>query len=299
MLVLLAASVARAAQLESQRDVIVTATVNGPPPSTAATITSPQDNAHVSARVIVVSGTCTPDLFVEIIRNSVFAGQTLCDHDDSFSLSITLEKGANKLVARIKDGANQYGPDSSPVTVFYDAPSPSTGGAPASKPDTARRSNFMITTKSTLYGVPVDTKITISYRLLGGAPPYAVSVDWGDGSSDSVNVYSAVGEYQADHIYKKDGHFTVTITGSDKNQTKATIQTVVIVYSLATQKLIAQGVCQPITSCITSQSFLLHILNLYIWPALVAAFLLTTSFWLGEHFVYIEYRRKKQRTRAA
>ena len=290
-LMLFASNAAKATHETSQGSITVSGVINGPPPSTPAIITSPKDGAHVSERTISVLGDCTQDLFVELYRGNNFAGQDLCDGNDSFEIIITLLPGENKLVAKIKDGAEQYGPDSNTVFVFYDVPSTSKEG-PSKDISNNNLLPFLLYTSSAVHGQVVNDKLTLTYEIDGGQSPYAISIDWGDDSKDSVFSHKSDGDFIADHTYKYGGQFTITINGSDSLQTKAVIQTIAIVYDASDAALITDVDCQPITKCLASSSFILDIINRYLWPATIVALLMTFSFWLGERFVYAESRRK-------
>lgn len=279
----------------AQGSIAVSGVVNGPPPSTPAVITSPKNNARVSDGLIPVNGTCTQNLFVELYRNNTFAGQDLCDVNNSFEIMLTLVPGENKLMVKVKDGANQYGPDSSTVIVFYDTQSSSQnapGGSGSRYIANGNLPQFLLYTDSVLHGTVVNKKFTLVYEIDGGNPPYAVSIDWGDDSKDSVYSHNAKGDYIAEHKYQLAGQFTISIGGSDSMQTKAIIQTIVVVHGTETAALIASDACQPVTKCLASSSFVLDMVNRYIWPAMLIAFLMTFSFWLGERVVYTGNRHK-------
>jgi len=108
--------------------VALTGTMPAAAPKIAATITSPGNGQHFSTSPVTITGTCPKDTLVEIYKNNIFAGSGPCDDKGSFSFQIDLLIGQNTLIARVYDVLNQPGPDSNPVTVFYDALPAQTAG---------------------------------------------------------------------------------------------------------------------------------------------------------------------------
>jgi hypothetical protein len=103
----------------------VSATVEAPAPSSPATITSPVDQTHFTSTPITVSGSCVPNSYVELYRNSSFSGVANCGAGDtSYQISTGLSLGSNDLYTRIFSITDNEGPQSSQITVFYDQPAP-------------------------------------------------------------------------------------------------------------------------------------------------------------------------------
>lgn len=96
----------------------ITGTMPGKPPTTGATIATPTDGQHFSSSPIEFSGTCPADTLVELFRNDIFAGSTVCSEDGKYTATIDLLSGANTFVARVYDALNQAGPDSNKVTAY-------------------------------------------------------------------------------------------------------------------------------------------------------------------------------------
>lgn len=274
------------------------ATVNGPPPSEPATITAPVNNSRVQSSLLNVAGDCTQNLFIEVYRNHSFAGMDLCDGNDRFEISITLVPGENILKARIKDGAEQYGPDSQLIRVFYDVPVSNQGGLkPPVSPTTMPP--FLLFTAQTLYEASSGVKFTITYEVDGGLLPYAISIDWGDGTSQTVTSLSKNGDYISDHIYLYSGQFTIQISGSDSRNTKAVIQTVIIVQGSDIAKTVVTSDCSNQQNCLSPNQYLIDIVNRLLWPATIVALLMTISFWVGERIVYSERNHTNKLRRTA
>lgn len=194
-----------------------------------ALILAPADTTTVANPDITVSGSCqttTPSSVVVISDNGQSVGSTVCAADGTFSVSITLMTGQNILVARTVNVTDDYGPDSSPLTVTYQAPALPTGatGGSASSSSSPHSSspNFGTAAQSAtsgggtnLYGgsppsnanngsngAPgLQLKSQSSYLefgkyqpalwnvyVTGGQTPYTVLVTWGDGQVDHLSM---------------------------------------------------------------------------------------------------------------
>ncbi|OYW42039.1 hypothetical protein B7Z28_01870, partial [Candidatus Saccharibacteria bacterium 32-45-3] len=79
----------------------LTGVVEGKPPTEAARITSPTDLTRTSQSPIEISGTCPVDTIVQIYKNDMFAGSTVCRENGTFKLEIDLLIGENILIARV------------------------------------------------------------------------------------------------------------------------------------------------------------------------------------------------------
>ena len=97
--------------------VSITAVVQGPPPSTPATITSPQNNSVVSATPLVVMGTCQSNLLVIVYNQGAEAGTGTCSVEGTFTINIGLLSGLNVITALNFDAYGRPGPDSAAVNV--------------------------------------------------------------------------------------------------------------------------------------------------------------------------------------
>jgi hypothetical protein len=276
---------------------LLTFTVQGPPPTIAATIDQPTDGQHFTTPTQTVRGTCPSGLGLEIYRNGAFAGSTMCDVNGLYAVLITLVPDQNDLVARDVDALSQYGPDSTTVSVFYDAPPPPTPtptpsptatpspaatpqGAPRSTPRPTATPKIAILPAPTLdsaehfyQGVEVNTPVTWEVVLSGGRAPYRVTWEWGDGTSDTLSVASA-GTIKHDHTYDKPGTYQVTVRVKDALGRETVLQVVVIVNGQITAASLGQSGGQA-----TSQAGNLVV----VWPLLAIAGLVVLSFWLGEH----------------
>ena len=299
-LMVLAGIVAAAAGLVTHADSNLSLTVPGPPPTSGATIDSPLNGQHFSTNSVSVQGACPPGLLIEIYRNTIFAGSALCDTGGLYSVLITLVPGQNDLVARDADALGQYGPDSSTVSVYYDAPPPPspppaptptpplptmpapthaatpspqplTGSATPLPSSAPKPSTLLITSSQHLYqGTDPNTPVQWTITVSGGLTPYQLAWEWGDGSNDAYPS-TAGGPLSHTHSYAKTGVYQLTVRATDASGHQAVIQLVTIVGGGQVQVF---GQASP-----GDQSGNL----ILIWPLLTITGLVVLSFWLGEH----------------
>jgi hypothetical protein len=189
-------------------------TISSKPPTQGATITVPANGATFTSVPITVSGLCPKGLLIKIFSNGVFVGSTLCV-GGSYSLQVDLFSGRNDLVARVYDSLDQAGPDSNKVTViFNDAQFLQQG------------SRLSLTSPYAERGAPPGTPLQWPIILSGGVGPYAISVDWGDGSPADLLSQPSPGTITLTHTYKTAGVYKVVIKATDKNGAAAFLQLV-------------------------------------------------------------------------
>lgn len=268
-----------------QGNIQVNGTVEGPPPTQGASITSPTSNQRFTDKIITVSGSCVTGTIVQIYKNGIFAGTEYCDFG-SFSLSIDLVPGRNDLVARTMDTLGQYGPNSPTITVFYDQVIPSGNQSAASSaapqaPNAAIASNLLLDVMK-LYqaGLP-NRPVTIDIGISGGVGPYALYIDWGDGKNDLV-LQPKSGDLKQQHTYDKPGNYRVIIEASDAEGNRATIQTIVMVNG-------EFKVTAP--SILGDPDKALPILSIA-WQIYIVIVLGVLCFWLGERSILHRYRTR-------
>jgi hypothetical protein len=271
-------------------DILVTAKVAAVPVTSPAVITNPASGQHFSSIPINVSGTCPPNAaYVEIFRNSVMGGTAICSAGGTFDLSVDLFPGLNSLTAHVFNSTDDEGPVSSPVTVYYDAPQPPQppGGSPrAGSPS----SNPLILKTSFIFkgyhaGDQVDWPIDIS----GGAAPYAVSIDWGDGNTDLVS-RPLSGTFNISHTYSQAGgykdSYTIKVKATDAAGNSGFIQFFVIVTPQSIQQ--AGNLFNKPTPKIGGGLNLLWIA----WPLYSLVLLMVVSYKLGEREELVVLRRR-------
>ncbi len=239
----------------------------GSAPTTAAVIKSPTNQQHFSTIPVEVSGTCPESTLIEIFKNDIFAGSTLCSDAGIFSLDIDLMNGKNVLYAKVFDALNQSGPDSNSVTVYYDA-------LPAqSSPLTSNANNtqLLLNTDAVYRGIFPKQELKMPIDIMGGSSPYAINIQWGD-STNKVIPRSNSGSFTASHTYNKAGTYQITIQATDAAGNVAFLTVTAIVNG---QPSVATTVDDKPTSSTTSKL-------LFLWPLYTAAAAVVTSFYLGE-----------------
>lgn len=247
--------------------VSLSGTLPAAPPTTAAVIDVPANGQHFTTSPIDVSGSCPTDTLVALYKNDIFAGSTPCSASGAFSLKIDLLIGKNVLIARVYDALNQAGPDSTPVTVFYDVLPPQAGPlAVLNLPE----SQLLLHADPFYRGVFPGQALNVPITILGGVAPYAVDVGWGD-STNTVIPRGDNSTFNASHTYNKPGVYKITIQGSDSQQRVAYLQIIAIV----------NGTPDIIAATNASERSTTNQL-LVLWPLFAIAAAVATSFWLGE-----------------
>lgn len=245
------------------RSVSLSGTMPGAPPKIAATIGTPSAGQHFSTSPVTVAGTCPKGTLVEIYKNDIFAGSTGCSDSGTYSLDIDLLIGQNVLLARVYDALNQAGPDSNTITIFYDAlPAQSASLSPLFLSGT----QLLLNTDSAFRGTFPDQPLNVPLSIIGGAPPYAVNIQWGDSNSKVVPRNDNVA-FTVDHVYKKSGTYQVNFQASDASG-RAAFLTVAAIVNGREVATAASG---------TNTKKLL-----VLWPLYVSAVIIVLSFWLGE-----------------
>jgi hypothetical protein len=236
------------------------------PPSRAASITTPGNGAVFNSTPITVAGLCTTGNLVKLFDNNVFVGSVLCING-SYSLRIDLFGGGNQLVARVYDALDQAGPDSNTVNVtFNDAQYAQFGNRVTLSSMYARRGAY-----------PGDS-LQWPLILNGGSGPYAISVDWGDGSSPSLQSQSAAGSLDVKHTYTNAGVYTVVVRATDKNGVAAFLQLVAV----------ANGATQATTNAKKDNNGIITNTQVVWWPMLIIIPLIVAAFWVGRrHELYV------------
>jgi hypothetical protein len=231
-------------------------TISSAAPTRGATIIVPSNGATFTSLPITVSGLCPSGLLVKIFDNGIFVGSTVCTNG-SYSLQVDLFSGQNQLVARVYDALDQAGPDSATVTVtFNDAQFLQFG------------SQVTLTSPYAERGAPPGTELDWPVLLSGGTGPYAISVDWGDGSSPDLLSVSTSGTINLKHIYKVAGIYNIIIKATDKNGDTAFLQ------------LVGQGTGAVQSNSKGGSNTIIEKEVIW-WPGLASIPLVIAAFWLG------------------
>ncbi len=236
------------------------------PPTTAATIKEPADQKHFSQSPVTFSGSCPTGTLVELYKNNIFAGSTTCSDTGSFSMDVDLLIGQNVFVARVYDALNQAGPDSNNVTVFYDLV-PTQGSSLSSLSFSGNQ--LLLNTDAVFRGTFPSQELSLPVEIIGGTPPFAVNIQWGDSTNKVVSRNDNT-SFRTGHAYQKAGTYQISIQVSDATGRVAFISVAAIVNG------------QPsVVSSTTPASIAANGL-LVLWPLYTAVFAVVVSFWLGE-----------------
>jgi hypothetical protein len=243
----------------------LTGTMPAAPPKTAATISKPINGQHFTQTPITVSGSCPAETLVEIYKNDIFAGSTPCESNGTYTLQIDLLFGQNNLKAQVYDVLNQAGPESNTVSVFYDASFPV--AAPTSFFDFSG-AQLILNTDAAYRGSFPNKPLNIPITVIGGTSPFAINVEWGDGTNDIV-ARSDNTTFNVSHTYKKPGTYKIVIQGTDSKKLVAYLSVAAIVNGKP-DTLASTSAKPP-----ASKLFIL-------WPILAVAATMVFSFWMGE-----------------
>jgi hypothetical protein len=248
-------------------------TISSPPPTKGATITTPVNGASFSSTPITVNGLCPSNLLVKIFSNNVFVGSIICNNG-SYSLQVDLFSGKNDLIARVYDALDQAGPDSNTVSVTFN-----------DNQNLALGSRVTLSSPYARKGADPGSKLDWPIIISGGTGPYALSVDWGDGSPATLQSVQFPGNLIISHTYKNAGIYKVIVKATDANGTTAFLQLVGVANGKVTASPSGSGSSSTRT-----------IVKVIWWPAAVCVPLLGISFGLGRRSELLSIRHSIEDT---
>jgi len=243
-------------------------TMPSKPPTVAATIKTPSAGQHFPSSPIIVSGTCVADNLVELFKNDIFAGSTICTTGGNYSIEIDPLIGQNTLIARVYDANNQAGPDSNAVSIYYDAVPPQSSALTSLN---FGSNQLLLNTDSVFRGAFPDQQLNIPISIIGGTPPFAVNVQWGDAANNIVPRNDNI-QFTAAHAYNKPGTYQINLQASDTTGLVGFMTVAAIVNGQPTTIASTNGTSDSGT---TTQL-------LTLWPLYVGSVAVLGSFWLGE-----------------
>ncbi len=287
--IIIAASVAFAGRVsaavpppgEQNGTVGVEGTISSPAPTQPASVVGPVNGSSTDNGTVTLSGTCPNGTIVKIFSNNIFVGSTPCVNG-SYTIQVSLFSGKNDLVARVFDALDQQGPDSQVITVtFNDAQFAQFG------------SHVIITSQYARRAADPGTTLEWPVIVSGGIGPYAISIDWGDGTAPDLHSEPFAGTFTYKHIYKTAGVYKVTFSVVDSNDTNAFLQVVAVASgSLGTTNGSGStnGSNDPnANKTVVTQTKVL-------WQPTAAIVLLAIlTFWLGRRFELSSLRKKIER----
>lgn len=264
-------------------DIKVTGRVPAPALTQPAVITNVTDGGSFSETPIHIVGTCPLNSYVSIYTNDFFRGSVICSGTGNFEIDADLFLGQNSLSARAYNVTDDEGPRSASLTVFYNP----------TVPTVSTSTPLVLTTNHKYKGATVGQIVDLILDIKGGIPPYALSVDWGDGQQSVISKKDA-GEIIAGHIYKKPGtgedhSYTIKVTAADNEGTKVLLQLFVIINSSNFGSIVA--------NTIPTRPSLLDKHGTAMWVVYGVVALMATSFYLGEREELLVLRRSGLRRR--
>ncbi|NBU33140.1 hypothetical protein EBQ81_06905 [bacterium] len=210
-----------------------------------------------------------------MFKNNVFAGSVQCTNG-SYSIQIDLFSGANELVARVYDDLDQAGPDSNIVNVSFN------------DTKTGSKNRVTLTSNFAKRGAFPGETLTWPLVISGGSGPYAVSIDWGDGTAADLSSQPFPGAFNIKHIYKDAGIYNIIIKVVDTDGSSAYLQLVGVGNGPLSQTNTTTGksASQPVSSVNTK----------IVWqPALIIFPFIISTFWLGKRYELSMLKRKINR----
>lgn len=253
----------------------VQATKSQQPPTRAARITTPGNGSSFSQSPISVNGICPTGLLVQIYNNDVMVGAVMCE-GGSFSLEVSLFAGTNDLSAIVYDDLYQAGPKSNIVSVTYN--------------DTNFSSFGELITLTSSYGrrsAAAGTQLSWPLQLSGGTGPYAVSIDWGDGSPTDLKSQALSGVFNINHTYKNAGIYQVNIRVTDANGVSAFLQVIAV----------ASGEVDASTANSDTDGETVEVVKVIWLPAVATLIMLLPAYWLGRQSQLVSLRNKMLKER--
>ncbi len=249
-------------------------TIPSPPPTTAATISTPVNGRTFTTTPVEVSGLCTKGLLVKVFSNNIFVGSVQCENNH-YSIQVDLFAGDNVLVAKVYDALDQAGPDSNSVTVNFQDTTFSAFGQRVS-----------LTSNFAKNGANVGSTLTWPIVLSGGSGPYAISIDWGDGSALELKSLPFIGEFDITHVYKTAGVYRVIVKATDSKGTAAFLQLVGVGNGQT-----SQGGTSGANTGGTGATRYVYVW----WPVMLLIPFAVVAFWIGRKFEVVAIHRRLEK----
>jgi len=244
--------------------------ISSPPPKNAPTISSPRSGQSFTSLPITVTGICSGDVLIKLFKNNVFSGSAECKNNN-FSITTDLFTGINELVVRGYDALDQASPDSNLVSLTYSDNNAANFAA-----------RLALTTNYTRRGANPNELITWPILISGGVGPYAISVDWGDGTSADIYSTQIPGEFTVKHTYEQSGVYRALVKATDKNGMVAYLQ----LTAVSNGEIKGSTVAGADSTANNAKTIVL-------WqPVMIAIPLIITTFWIGKRYELLRIKKK-------
>jgi hypothetical protein len=181
---------------------------------------------------------------------------------------VNLFSGTNTITVIDYDSLSQAGPTSNAVTVTYNNAQFSQFGT-----------HLTLSSSYAEKGAAPGSQISWPILLSGGTAPYAISVDWGDGSSSELISQSLTGTFNISHTYNVAGVYTVIVKATDKNGEEAFLQLVGQATGAVQHNDKSSGTNQIIQKKVEW------------WPALFILPAVIAAFWLGYKYGTAQFKK--------
>ncbi len=249
--------------------------ITSPPPTQAATIISPANGQSFNTIPVTITGSCPANTLIKIFSNNIFIGSATCANG-SYSLQVSLFSGRNDLVARVFDNLDQAGPDSATITINYTDPQFATFG-----------NQVLLTSQFARRAAEPNSSIQWPIILSSGVGPYALSIDWGDGTPIDLKSQPFAGIVDLSHAYKNPGTYKVIFKVVDSNGSSAFLQVIAVVNGSGGADYSNGGAAKNET-VITETELMWQ-------PAVGLLLLVPVCFWLGRRYELAALRKRIER----
>lgn len=297
----------------------VTAVANGPVPVNPAVILSPENDDRFTDSSVPVSGTCEAGYYIKLFRNEIFSGAAICTSGGTFVITTDLFAGQNDLQARTYNLADQEGPGSAIVTVYYDVPvdptdptdptDPVNPGEP-SKPNPPgsyqpggipnAKSPFYLSTEYFFKAAYTGQSIKWDFDIFGGKGPFTAYSVWGDGYSDTtpgITENKVTIEHTYSSLKDQREYFTVTVRVQDIEGRRASLQLIAIMND---PNVISGALVRPDSGGPAAAASIFNGMLKLVWSVYGILILMGICFWLGERrgesVTRAWYRRRRKPT---
>lgn len=237
-------------------------------PTEAPVILVPDTDERFEESPITVSGTCQSNLLIKIYVNDTFSGSVICE-GNAFTIEVDLFTGENEIIARAYDNLDQASPDSNIVTVHLNAITQDATEPEVTTPVVAQ-GDLRLSSEHARKGANPNETLTWPISIMGGSPPYAVHVDWGDGRTSLKSVLS-VGDYNIEHNYLYSGIYKVVVRAVDTKNNRAILQLVAVSKGVSTA---------PNAESISDKPKEVVLLQ----PMVIFITFMISTFWLGKRY---------------
>lgn len=216
-------------------------------------------------------------MLVKIFSNNIFVGSAQCSNG-SYTLEVDLFGGSNELIARIFDALDQAGPDSNKVTItFQDGQFAAFG------------ERVSLTSTIAKLGAPVGSQLSWPMFISGGTGPYAISIDWGDGSAADLKSLPFAGAFEVTHTYKSAGIYRVVVKATDSTGAVAFLQLVGVGSGEAAQSTTGSK------NSGGNSSNTITIIKYIWWPILLIVPAILAAFWIGMRYELSSLHRQLEK----